>query len=335
MLKQEKRKDFEFLKGIGIFLVVLGHTFFPFRSFIYLFHIPIFFFINGFFYKIEPNFKDFLIKKIKSLYLPFFVYAVIFLLLHNFFYFLGFVDSLYDKSDFIKSFTYIVMFRNKEELLGAIWFIPLLFIVNLVYDILSRLLKSKILFSIVIVVLYLISFIFSSYHGYIFKIMSITGVSIFTFFTGQLYKKYELTIERYKFLSIIGIIICFSLSFEFKIDLASKEFTNPFIYFISSSFGIWFFINVSKVLVNYKWCFFMNLLGENSFHIMALHFLSFKFVSFFISNWIIKENLMLVFPTINYGNYWVLYAIIGINFPVLLILLVKKIKSFQYVFCKS
>ena len=46
---------FDVLKGIAITLVLIGHTDFgPFRAFIYSFHMPLFFFIAGFFLKKRP-----------------------------------------------------------------------------------------------------------------------------------------------------------------------------------------------------------------------------------------------------------------------------------------
>ena len=46
---------FDVLKGIAIILVIIGHCDFgPFRAFIYSFHMPLFFFVTGYFLKKRP-----------------------------------------------------------------------------------------------------------------------------------------------------------------------------------------------------------------------------------------------------------------------------------------
>lgn len=65
---REMNKDriswIESLKGIGIILVVLGHTFWGGTKVIYAFHMPLFFFVSGMLFKEETrNPKKYLIKK--------------------------------------------------------------------------------------------------------------------------------------------------------------------------------------------------------------------------------------------------------------------------------
>lgn len=48
---------FSIVKGIGIILMVIGHASSPFHDFIYLFHMPLFFMISGFFFNPEKIFK--------------------------------------------------------------------------------------------------------------------------------------------------------------------------------------------------------------------------------------------------------------------------------------
>lgn len=53
--KDSRDETFDILKGIAIILVIVGHTDFgPFRAFIYSFHMPLFFFIAGYFLKKRP-----------------------------------------------------------------------------------------------------------------------------------------------------------------------------------------------------------------------------------------------------------------------------------------
>ena len=56
-------------KGIGLILVILGHLHIPFMTtWIYLFHMPLFFFLSGLVYSGgKYTWKQYLIKKAKSL----------------------------------------------------------------------------------------------------------------------------------------------------------------------------------------------------------------------------------------------------------------------------
>ena len=73
----------DFLRGIGIFFVVLGHIITVinapdfYNKYIYSFHLPIFFFVSGYLFHIEKyhNFKFFLKKRVKSLLIPYFVFT--------------------------------------------------------------------------------------------------------------------------------------------------------------------------------------------------------------------------------------------------------------------
>lgn len=73
----------DFLRGVAILFVLLGHTDVPFMKYIYGFHMPLFYIITGMLYKYRSNLndKDY-IKRIAKKYLkPYFVLAFINLLL--------------------------------------------------------------------------------------------------------------------------------------------------------------------------------------------------------------------------------------------------------------
>ena len=67
-------------KGIGIFLVVYAHARAPYSSYIYNFHMPFFFLISGVLYKSGGNLKQYIFKKIKTLYIPFVGWNLIFII---------------------------------------------------------------------------------------------------------------------------------------------------------------------------------------------------------------------------------------------------------------
>ena len=69
------------LKGICILFMVGGHSGFPIKSFIYLFHMAVFFMASGYCYK-ESNSEDsdhflrFVVRKLKTLWFPYVLWTL-------------------------------------------------------------------------------------------------------------------------------------------------------------------------------------------------------------------------------------------------------------------
>ena len=71
----------DYAKFVAIYLVVLGHADLvpgEFRNFIYLFHLPLFFLISGYFdNSLKYNFKSFLLHNFKLLIIPYLCFNII------------------------------------------------------------------------------------------------------------------------------------------------------------------------------------------------------------------------------------------------------------------
>ena len=138
-------KSVDILKGIGIILVVVGHANCPqtLRDIIYSFHMPLFFICSGFFFSLTDtdNWKKFLERRVKRLYIPFVKWSIFFLLLHNLFYSAGILNSdygnihgetssIYSLNEIISRFLNILFRMSGYEpfILGAFWFMRALFV---------------------------------------------------------------------------------------------------------------------------------------------------------------------------------------------------------------
>lgn len=148
-------------KGIGIILVVAGHSMEWPKNFIYLFHMPLFFFLSGYCYNREYSnniysIKILFIKRIKSLYFPFIKYGLIFWALHNFFYKINIysypevwshnkMTYFYTYQDWIRSFVGIITFSRLEQLLNTFWFLPALFCTTILFAIIVLFLKNELI----------------------------------------------------------------------------------------------------------------------------------------------------------------------------------------------
>lgn len=82
MLEKNRKDDsISVAKGLAILLMVLAHAGFPEygNRMIYMFHMPLFFFISGYLFKDCYLFdlKAFITQRIKKLYIPFVKYGVL------------------------------------------------------------------------------------------------------------------------------------------------------------------------------------------------------------------------------------------------------------------
>ena len=80
-MEKVKRLDYvDVCKWLGISLVIFGHMKMPNEvlQWIYAFHMPLFFVLSGYTYRAQRIDKEFLMKKIKTIYVPFLLFALIF-----------------------------------------------------------------------------------------------------------------------------------------------------------------------------------------------------------------------------------------------------------------
>lgn len=129
----------DIIKGIGIFFVVFGHITHNsiLREYIYNFHMPLFFFVSGLLHKPNLSFKDFIKKKIKSIYIPYILFFSITFLYWVFIerYVRGAEYSIIHQLIGLPYGTYQGFHLNFN---GALWFLPCLFITELLFYPISK-----------------------------------------------------------------------------------------------------------------------------------------------------------------------------------------------------
>ena len=347
---ESKNELIDIAKGIGIILVVAGHCMeFP-KNYIYLFHMPLFFFLSGYCYKekYNQNLSNIFIllkKRIKSLYFPFVKYGLLFVLLHNFFYdiYVYSMPELWSHNkmtyffcvqDWIKAIIGILTFSRLEQMLNPFWFLPALFIVTMLFAFISYITKfikyEDLMKAIFIYFYFLFACFFNTDENKLLRIITISSLGLLSFYLGFLYKKYiKQKIYSYR-IAFLCILILVSNSIYGHINVSNFEFSSPGFYIISSLSGIYLVLFFSNVSSNFPIKNFLKYLGNITIEIMALHYISFKLVSWIIINYYILPENYLGYPTLFYGTIWDLfYCIIGIILPVILIN-VFKIKDYIF-----
>lgn len=334
-------------KGIGICLIVLGHSFSEesnstIRSFVYLFHVPFFFIISGYFFKKQyiDNPARLLVSRIKSLWVPFFYWSVFFILFHNFLFtifvysqdvsFSGSSIQIYSFLDISEKLIKLFFFKGSEQLLGAFWFLPCLFftiIIFLIVNLFSKKINSK------YIVVALSSLLFFCGNLLFFLDVKIPVISYdirlycittFLYYIGFCYKKYENFVPmKFGLAAFSFLILLFVNELNFiKIDsiystVGSLRYSILYLV-VTPILGTYCILYMSKLFQDNKKFKFFQKIGRLTIVILALHFLCFKFVSFVI---VYLENLNInhiaLFPVIpNHEEWFFAYTIAGICIPV-------------------
>ncbi len=148
-INKNRIEAFDIAKGIGILLMVMGHTGFgmDFSKIIHTFHMPLFFFISGYFYRPQKNnnFKSYLIHQLNVLIVPYLVFAVFYEILH--YIYVGDWSLQY----FLKSL--VSSNHNRIDVAGALWFLLSLFSCKIIYCILQHRIKGLLPLTITISVI--------------------------------------------------------------------------------------------------------------------------------------------------------------------------------------
>lgn len=142
-----KDTTFSRMKGLAIIAVVAGHLGFDsVETAVNYWHLAVFYFVSGYFFKdshlASPG--SFAWRRFKGLMLPFFGYALFFLFIHNALCRLGIYDTEpYRPQDFAHQiFGIFCIWTSGEPLAGAIWFLPSLFMVTMIYSSLTLLCRK-------------------------------------------------------------------------------------------------------------------------------------------------------------------------------------------------
>lgn len=144
------------LRGIAIFLVILGHVELPdkINGLIYSFHMPLFFMITGLTMKNEKlqhiNMKEYIVNQIKNLIIPYFWMSFMM-------YPLWYLVSCYRKESSVSVLQVLKGIFLGNSLIcvstsNALWFVLVLFLAKILYVILCKMTKDNIRIMTILVI---------------------------------------------------------------------------------------------------------------------------------------------------------------------------------------
>ena len=258
-----KRIDYiDIAKGIGILLVVLGHN--PFVSgfslrLIYAFHMPLFFFLSGYFFNASLAFSELLKKRFHALLKPYFFVIVLIYFFHVSFGKLNIsvaigrvIKSLYGAGDYLEWF--------------PMWFLPHLFLVSVFAFAVLRLrssLKNNYLYYLLLLAMLAIGILtMDKFPRFTIPFISksfifihppygadLLPVTAFFFLLGaearQFVSKKWLG-NWFLFAGSAIALIFASVYIPTRLDLATRSYPLPVINTIEAILGIWFALSLSR-----------------------------------------------------------------------------------------
>lgn len=137
------------LKGLGIIMVVVGHvsTNQMIVSWLYSFHMPLFFFAAGWVYREKDIFKD-LKRRIQTIVIPYFSFGFLVLI------YWGLIERRVRYSSMSIFDAIIGLFRGQYDYLDFnvhLWFLPCFFLTVTFYNISKRIVGTRITYIIVVI----------------------------------------------------------------------------------------------------------------------------------------------------------------------------------------
>jgi fucose 4-O-acetylase-like acetyltransferase len=348
--KKKENKKMLILSCIGIILVVFGHTGSPIKLAgdlfkYYSFHMALFIFISGYFYKLENSNKLFgksgyITKKFKKLVIPYFIwnfiYAIILMILKHYD-----IVSFGEKINLYNFFVQPWINGHQYRLNLASWFLLSLFLVNVVYVFLRKLFKhwNDYLALFVMLIFAILSIYISKNNIINNNLIFITRTMFFMFFY-QLGYVYKTKIEgRIKINSLIYFLILIfiqlvilKIDYNTDYEVVFMKFFSKYSFtpIIASITGILFWLRISEILVpSLGDSNIVNYIGNHTFDIMMHHLFWVFFANLII--WKLSGILKLsgfdingfrttiyYFYTCGINQSRILYAIFAISRPLIM-----------------
>lgn len=311
-------ESFDFIKGILIILVVLGHAIQMCYGYnnpdvwynwgfniIYTFHMPLFIFVSGYFfpYSLKKNFKDMIANKFKRLLLPAFFYSSIIFIITAFT--AGNVDSL------SKVYTIYRIY----------WYLICIFALSVLYYIFY---KSNINIKLLMIIGYILSVLYYNHLPYrlLVDCQIVRQTLIFGLGTYFSINKEILKGNNVLFVIVTSIFIiilwriCYGVNILYYPPIAriSDGIACSLLVFIILRYLYNEFFYKYKYIAKIIW------LGQNSLAIYLIHIVLTKYIQY--NNIIIGNTTIIII-----ASFTVLLSI-----SIFITFLLKRIKKHQYIF---
>ena len=282
-------------RGLMMFAIVWGHalgegilTNSALNTYLYSFHVPAFFFISGFLYSgNKKRFSQFFIGKVKTLMLPYYIFALVSIAVYAV---LGSVAAssleVSVKSTGIVPSIIGMLYANGYD--GymkwntALWFIPCLFLMTLLFYPLNKLsekISKRIGMHFTCGALLLVSSSVALLNYYLFNINRLpfgaeSGIYLFPFFIAGYWMKscgdsFKMSVPVKAAVSFILIAAgaVTSLPVEKHVNYVRSDYNNIFLFYLSAILSILGYLILSQLIS----CRPLEYMGRNTLPVILMH----------------------------------------------------------------
>ena len=259
-------------KGMGIIFVFFGHIRFEPRIQLitYSFHIPLFFFLSGYVFSNKDRVKNFLMKKLKGIMIPYYVLGgILFVTIQ-----LTHQITLYpqDVGKMNVFWQYVFQFR-----FGTLWYITVLFILNILLYMLLWISEDDKYLIICTIFIALVGSIYNYFVNiHLYFCLDIVPMAFPFFSIGYLTKKHNL----FKKINNINIIAYFLLTVSAiflaavnvklsnqRVDIDAGKYGNYVLFYTTALIFIFIIISLSMHVKSKL----LEYIGRNSMLYYSLH----------------------------------------------------------------
>ncbi|MBR1889229.1 MAG: acyltransferase family protein [Alloprevotella sp.] len=320
--RQARDRAFSICKALAIVCVVISHSGAPsfLTHFVFQFHVPVFFLCAGYFFKEKyaSNWADFVGKKFNRLYLPFLRWSLFFLIVHNLWFYTGFLNTTYGNAEggvlayyswhIFSQRVWCIIFNMSgydEFFAGSFWFFRALFIASLLfllcYKLFERISKSLRLsespigIGLAIAVTFLLLGLWQSVEH-----LTMTGVAqggfrevqaVLLMALGFVFSKYELAeqqVHRYVFklnfpVAAVCLLYLLVSAWYYPTSMGFRANLLQWICLpVAGVAGFFMLLWLSRLIDNKGWGWLADSLayiGDRTLYIFAFHLLAFRVVS--------------------------------------------------------
>lgn len=344
-MEKKRNSIFDIAKGITILLIVLGHirgTNTPAAlnnaiSFVYYFHVAVFFVISGFFSSPQRDWKNYITKKAKRLVIPYLITNVILLIVEYAYKFCITGHFTVPSALFL-----IRVFIGIEPvwLAGPVWFLMTLFYILLAYKLIFSLFKKKPLPTL----LTCVAIAFASYFfqnnseitGSVFISRTCISLSFFAFghYLHEKTKGQIVITTKTALISTLAsvtiLLVLFSV-IRYRVDYFWQRHYNLTLNYLASIAGTILVISISQIIESCTKMTkgFFQFCGKNTMYILIGHFPVFLLITIIQSKLRgtdFNSILSSICPDPSHG-WWIIYLVAGTTVPLLVKMALSRIKG--------
>lgn len=273
-------------KGITILLMIIGHTSIPqfLSNFIFAFHMPLFFIASGWCTNLtKENYGCFVLKKLRTLGIPFFVYSIAVILI-------------------AKTFNYQEIGWKSVLANGwegyALWFVPVLFFSLMMAKFIMSYINQTWLHYAICLLLILGGAFLRYQHIYLPWTLATVPYATCLVLMGKSLGKCKEYIDNPRlWIFGIGFILTSIISYKWRMDMAWNCITPVVLLTIGAVSGTIMMFTLSSYLTKIPWLstIFMAI-GKETFIIMAFSQVLGEFVlHFYPCNKVLEYVIMITF----------------------------------------